>query len=858
MANTRLYPPIIGGTLPAFSGTTLVVPFALNRAVSRNDIGGFSLKLKTVQGEALVAKELTEHNATEEALNNMKVEFNVADGVIQKKLKIGQYLKVQLAFRDKSSYGVVGYYSTVGVIKYTSEPSVSILNAELIEGDNIPLFKQYYVGLYEQIQDVTETVYQYIFELYDKKNNLVYTSDWQLHNSEQDTANNNIVNELRQSTDSFKYPLSLQPYERYYIRYGVKTINGLIRYSPTYPVQEIDGVSPNLKADLIAESDFDDSFVKLTLKAHDGQAPTTRGTYLLLRNDITKENGNNWQEIKNLTFSPKVILRGWSFQDFTIEQGHIYQYALQQYNDKGIFSSKIISNNVEVDFEDMFLYDGERQLKLRFDPKVTSFKIDRLEQKTDTIGSKYPYFFRNGKVEYKEFPIAAKISYLADDNQYFMTYKELGLVPPTNFYRTTTPSHENVEQGRIPTTNKKGYNFYAEREFKLAVLEWLSNGEPKLFKSPGEGNYIVRLMNVSLTPDDKTQRLIHSFTSTAYEIAEVSYENLLSYGFIDDSDPSLTYTAVKTESFVNEDGTFKSGVKINSRPIVGYFAIKDLLPGDLTNTDGFMGDYLIAKWTDENGNQVEDKIVIGKNGVLNMSVNNDVILPDLYIPEGKKYYGSITYQYKSTVVNTFNAIKNISLVNQISTFTSINDTIDVLKDFTNNIKKETLEFISLDFYPKEQLEIYSMAIGGGNYQYYLDKDFTQQIFVLNKTKTYFVHNYYMYQGELVYLGDFYAIGDGDNTIHRVDAVNNSFWVNGEEFKNQAHINFPRGNYTDIRIGNGIVLDAVYMSKIITYEIEDIELSLMSMRNSFGVDDPRYLAWLEELLKRAEEKMGEDA
>jgi len=38
------------------------------------------------------------------------------------------------------------------------------------------------------------------------------------------------------------------------------------------------------------------------------------------------------------------------------------------------------------DFEDMFLFDGERQLKIRFNPKVSSFKTNILENKTDTIG----------------------------------------------------------------------------------------------------------------------------------------------------------------------------------------------------------------------------------------------------------------------------------------------------------------------------------------------------------------------------------------------------------------------------------------------------------------------------------------
>jgi len=36
------------------------------------------------------------------------------------------------------------------------------------------------------------------------------------------------------------------------------------------------------------------------------------------------------------------------------------------------------------------------------------------------MGSQFPFFFRNGYVEYKEFPISGLISYLSDENEYFM------------------------------------------------------------------------------------------------------------------------------------------------------------------------------------------------------------------------------------------------------------------------------------------------------------------------------------------------------------------------------------------------------------------------------------------------------
>jgi hypothetical protein len=54
-------------------------------------------------------------------------------------------------------------------------------------------------------------------------------------------------------------------------------------------------------------------------------------------------------------------------------------------------------------------------------------------------------------------------------------------------------------------------NIFLERDFKLKVLDWLNDGRPKLFKSPYEGNYIVRLLNNSLSPVKELGRLMHTY-----------------------------------------------------------------------------------------------------------------------------------------------------------------------------------------------------------------------------------------------------------------------------------------------------------------------------------------------------------
>ena len=58
-------------------------------------------------------------------------------------------------------------------------------------------------------------------------------------------------------------------------------------------------------------------------------------------------------------------------------------------------------------------------------------------------------------------------------------------------------SNENrIAVKRDRTTNLTDYNIVAERIFKMKVLDFLNDGKPKLFRSPGEGNFIVRLMIV--------------------------------------------------------------------------------------------------------------------------------------------------------------------------------------------------------------------------------------------------------------------------------------------------------------------------------------------------------------------------
>lgn len=510
---TKLYPPVIEGTIPAFYGTTLVVPFSLNRAVSKSEIAGFVMKIKTVQGSVLLGtiKQTDPDCYDLDAL--MQVEFNISN--IMASLHVGQHYKIQMAFIGSDDQ--IGYYSTVGVVKYTTFPKIEIsgLVSGIINNHNY-----YYTGLYsQQGQDTSEKLYSSRFVLYNSSNEIVKDSGEILHNiTEDDNA--------YEAHEEFELSMDLETNSSYYLQYFVTTTNKLTASTKKYRIMQKKSIVPDLRATLSANLCFEDGYIDLYLvgeKDTSGTEQIAIGSFVVCR--AASNENYVWNKVCEFSLQSQTPSR-FLWRDYTIEQGVTYQYSVQQYNDYGLFSDRIISTSVTADFEDAFLYDGERQLKIRYNPKVSSFKTDILESKTDTIGSKYPFIFRNGNVYYKEFPISGLISYQMDDNHLFMHWGDLG-IKGISFDFTSD-------------------NLLAERLFKMEVLEWLNNGEEKLFRSPTEGNYIVRLMNNSLSPTDSLGRMLHTFNSTAYEVADFTYDNLNAKGFITVTNASTSQTRWST------------------------------------------------------------------------------------------------------------------------------------------------------------------------------------------------------------------------------------------------------------------------------------------------------------------------
>lgn len=719
--STKLYPPQIAGALPAFCktydvlsdlslGAKMTIPFTMNEGVGEAQVKGFALRLKTASSNKYICPVIYSTNWDKE---KSTITFEIGKEYSDK-LNEGQFYKIQIAYYDypttivinpttgemeetvmdstNSNDFIIGYYSTVGIIKCISKPKISIGG---YTSDSVNLFTGTFLGIYDQKEspDKTEKVYSYRFDFYDIDDNLVRTSGELIHNINNDSDYN-------YSTDRYICSDFIKPTEVYKLVYTVTTMNGYVGSSPRYKVTANTRLAPGRYMEIIPTPIIEDGCIDISCKGELGLSPEGKmeealyyGEYVLSR--ASEEDGfTEWEQIQEFRLSNQKP-SSFHFYDFSVKQGTKYIYAIQQFNMSKLYSTRILSPKVSVDFEDMFLFDGERSLKIRFNPKINSFKTTHLEKKIETIGNKYPFVFRNGAVGYKEFPVEGLISYHIDENQRFFKREEL-----YNFYRQNEDTRKEAMNAKYieyhRNTDLTEDNILLERKFKLAVLDWLNNGEPKLFKSATEGNYIVRLLNISLTPQDGLGRMLHTFKATAVEVAECNLNNLKKFGFAIGGAINTFVPLWRTYDFnslnMSQDGR---GKELEFEQEVSSFKIEGVLPR--TKVYIYYSDSVVP-----------EEIIIGATGAYSFSGSDRRVIKLVFAFENNlNIQGHIECEYMGRRYSNFDAITDIKLQTIISNqVIGVNPKLGFMKN-------------SSPSFPNWELAIKSLA--DTNYRTYLNK-----------------------------------------------------------------------------------------------------------------------------------------
>lgn len=461
-------------------------------------------------------------------------------------------------------------WSTAMVLKPITKPEIVILNNSVFSNDLITtlrntetsttptFFGRYECGTYESVN-------KYKFNLYSYKNGnkiLLETSDWIQYNS---NDNKMIIGEEERYSCvlSYRFRTSLESdfnteVDEFAVSMQVITENLYELESEDY----IFTVSPMVLSDnknLLSISCVDnkprnvqEGVIDIYFNS-DIPGPVS-GNYVLVRTDETS-NFKVWDDLTYFTFANEYIQNKLSYSDYAIESGLKYKYGIQRQNQAGLRTSPKKEHGDKeriVNFEYSYLYNNGIQLKLKFNNNISSYKKTTIITKQDTLGSKFPIVTRNGNTYYQEFSFGGLISLEMDNDDFshnFFQKKNNGyyykneLVIPEEKYNQKYS--EKVLVSRFPPTyetqpvdyntynqNLTQDNYYIERIFREKVEEFLNESKPKLYKSPTEGNMIIALTNVTMTPEQGLGRLLYSFNATAYEIMDCNLQNLIEYGII--------------------------------------------------------------------------------------------------------------------------------------------------------------------------------------------------------------------------------------------------------------------------------------------------------------------------------------
>lgn len=290
-------------------------------------------------------------------------------------------------------------------------------------------------------------------------------------------------------------------------------------------------------------ADEENGLMQITVQV---TAETGLSNHKIILKRASSLNGfNTWDDL--LVYSSDAILgkgTNFVFNDLSIQSGIWYKYAIQG-EDKttGERTSVVYEDSDEpqmIIFEHMFLVADGRQLKIKYNPSVSTYKRNIQESQTTTLGAQYPFIRRNGSVDYYQLNISGMISALSDEDEIQIVHSQEGAgaavvenISRGRLFGSKEFIYGGEEQAKLYEKYNKSENIgkyndiIYEKMFRDKVIDFLYEDNVKLFKSTPEGNRLVKIMNVNLTPESGLGRYVYTFSCDAIEVAEPTVENLL-------------------------------------------------------------------------------------------------------------------------------------------------------------------------------------------------------------------------------------------------------------------------------------------------------------------------------------------
>ena len=327
------------------------------------------------------------------------------------------------------------------------------------------------------------------------------------------------------------------------------------KYGLYIQINANEGITPPL-SDISIVSDKDNGRIIINATVDDQQ--TSEDVTITIVRSSSNTRFKEWEEVYTKLYHPGDKI---TFDDRTIESGVWYKYNFQVIDKSGA-RSRFIDESIYkpsplmIVFNDVFLTAGDKQLKITLNNETGSLSYNLQESKTDTIGSQFPWIRRNGAIKYRTFSLGGLISYLGNNEMILFSNSESS---DTNIEYQNNLAEKNInglfysKDDLFPQEVSELYQSYnldngitnyndimLEKVFRDKVIDFLLEDRPVLFRSATEGNILIRLMDLSFSPNTQLKNYIYSFGSTAVEIAECNFDNFHKYNIYDSGSIDIT------------------------------------------------------------------------------------------------------------------------------------------------------------------------------------------------------------------------------------------------------------------------------------------------------------------------------
>ena len=347
------------------------------------------------------------------------------------------------------------------------------------------------------------------------------------------------------------------------------------KYGLYIQINANEGITPPL-SDISIVSDKDNGRIIINATVDDQQ--TSEDVTITIVRSSSNTRFKEWEEVYTKLYHPgdKII-----FDDRTIESGVWYKYNFQVIDQSGA-RSRFIDESIYkpsplmIVFNDVFLTAGDKQLKITLNNETGSLSYNLQESKTDTIGSQFPWIRRNGAIKYRTFSLGGLISYLGNNEMILFSNSENS---DTNIEYQNNLAEKNInglfysKDDLFPQEISELYQSYnldngitnyndimLEKVFRDKVIDFLLEDRPVLFRSATEGNILIRLMDLSFSPNTQLKNYIYSFGSTAVEIAECNFDNFHKYNIYDSGSIDITVNTFNECQIIERIGQINNPV----------------------------------------------------------------------------------------------------------------------------------------------------------------------------------------------------------------------------------------------------------------------------------------------------------